>query len=307
MKKNYHLCYTSHREVMYRCEEDMNVAINCMCSALCRTDSACYAYSFMSDHHHGGYRTDCPGELIRIKRDSYTKYFNNKYLRKGKLGEEGFYLQEIEGARHFVAAIAYIVKNPSHHGVTSIPFEYPFSSANAYFRKELGKMRTEKPLSYEQIRRSLPRRALFEASWKMGTDDVFWPETVLDVTAVETNFGTVQAFNYYMGRKSGEDWRAEQERDGNTIPPFTLENMEKPLLSVSELTIAELLRNEKSRFSTVPIADLDLCRIIDMEYVKRFRKRTVYELTLQEKNQIANELIARFRAGRAQLIRCLVI
>lgn len=306
MNKNYHLCYTSHNEVMYRCEEDMNVAVNCLCSSLCKTDSICYAYSFMSDHHHGGYRTSRPNELIRINRDAYTKYFNYKYHRKGPLGERYFYSQEIEGARHFIAAISYILKNPPHHGVTSTPFEYPFSSANAYFRKELGKSRSENPLTYYQIRHVLSRRAAFEASWKMGTEGVFWPESFVDIAAVETNFSTVQAFLYYMGRKSGEDWTAEQEADGNLTQPFTLENVEKPLLSLSETTIGDLLRNEKSRYTTVPISDLDLCKIIDTEYVPRYGKQTVYGLSIQEKTNIANELITHYKAGRVQLHRCLV-
>ena len=291
---------------MYRCEEDMYVAINCLCSALCKTDSICYAYAFMTDHQHGAYRTAHPHELIRISRDAYTKHFNNKYGRKGPLGERGFYLQEIEGARHFITAVAYVLKNPPHHGVTSTPFEYAFSSANAYFRKELGKYRTEKALSYEQMRQVLPRRAAFDASWKMGIEGVFWPETVVDVTAVETNFGTVQAFNYYMGRKSGKDWEDEQNADNNQTLPFTLENIEKPMLSLSKTTISDLLRNEKSRFSTVPITDMDLCMQIDTQYVPRYGKKSVYELSLQEKNSIANELNSQYKAGRSQLLRCLV-
>lgn len=307
MNKNYHLCYTSHREVMYRCEEDMNVAINCLCSAVCKTDGVCYAYTFMSDHHHSGIRTTRPGEVIRICRDAYGKFFNNKYSRKGMLGEKGFYMQEIEGARHFVTAISYILKNSPHHGVTSTPFEYAFSSANAYFRKELGKVRTEKPLTYDQMRQVLPRRAAFKTTWKMGSDGVFWPETVVDVSAVETNFGTVKAFNYYMGRKSGEDWEKEQNADNNQILPFTLENIEKPILSFSEVTIGDLLRNEKSRFPIVQINDLELCKIIDTKYVPRYGKKSVYDLSLQEKNRIANELSSQYRAGKAQILRCLVL
>ena len=41
---NYHLCFTSHKEVLFRDEEDMNHGFNSLCSSLYKTDSACYAY-----------------------------------------------------------------------------------------------------------------------------------------------------------------------------------------------------------------------------------------------------------------------
>ena len=199
---NYHLCFTSHKEVLFRDEEDMNHGFNSLCSSLYKTDSACYAYVSMSDHHHGCYRTRAAVELIRAFRESHTKYLNRKYGRKGEMGEAGVYIQEISGIKHFLAAVSYVLKNPPHHGVASSPFEYPYSSANDYFQKELGKnLIPEGLLSYAEIKAVLPRRADFDPSWKMGRNGVFLSASVLDISAVETNFGTAQAFNYYMYTK----------------------------------------------------------------------------------------------------------
>lgn len=303
----YHLCYTSHDEVMFRNEADMHVAFNSLCSALCKTVSTCYAYAAMSDHHHGCYATKDPGELIRISRESYTKQFNNKYYRVGPLGENGLFVQEVSGIKHFLAAVSYILKNPPHHGVTASPFEYPFSSANAYFRKALGKTRNgEMLLTPEQIKSTLPRRAAFLPSWQMGTDGVFFPETVLDVEMVENYFVTAQAFNYYLGRKSGEDWLKEQEEE-NGSAPFTIESMETPLIVNNSVTVAEMLRNEKSRFVTAPISDMELCKIIDDQFVPLYERKSVYHLKRLEKTEIANELYKAFRAGTNQIKRCLIM
>lgn len=290
---------------MYRNERDMNTAFNSLCSALCKTDSGCLAYSAMSDHHHGCYSTKHPGELIRIFRESYTKQFNQRYYRVGALGESGVFMQEVCGLQHTIAAVSYIVKNAPHHGVTSSPFEYPYSSANAYFRKALGKSRDgEILLTQDQIKAVLPRRAAFKPTWKMGVDGVFFPETVVDVEAVENAFGTVQAFNYYMGRKSGEDWLQEQEKENGTSP-FSLESIETPMLT--RISVAEMLRNEKARFVTAPISDLELCKVIDEIYVPMYERKSVYHLKRQEKVDIANELYKKYHAGINQIKRCLVM
>lgn len=303
----FHLCYTSHDEVMFRNENDMNTAFNCLCSALCKTDSTCYAYANMSDHHHGCYSTKKPGELMRTARESYTKYFNNKYFRSGSLGDKGLFMQEVQGLKHFIAATSYVIKNAPHHGVASSPFEYPYSSGNAYFRKELGKNREgEIYLTRDQIKAVLPRRASFNPEWMMGIDGVFLPETVLDVKMVEQAFGTVQAFNYYMGRKSGEDWQKEQEEENGSMP-FSLENVEALWLGHNSVPVAELLRNEKARFVNGSITDLELCKIIDEQLVPSYDRKSVYHLSKQEKTEISNLLYKEYHAGVKQIKRCLVI
>lgn len=305
---NYHLCFTSHKEVLFRDEEDMHHAFNSLCSSLYKTDSACYAYANMSDHHHGCYRTKVPTELIRTFRESHTKYFNHKYHRKGSFGEPDAYVQEISGTKHFIAAVTYVVTNAPHHGVSSTPFEYPYSSANDYFQGELGnKQLLEVPLlTYEEIKAVLPRRAEFDPSWKMGRNGVFLSASVLDIGAVEAAYGTAAAFNYYLGRKSTEDWIKEQA-DENVSSPFTLESVEAPLIKTGGVSLADLLRNEKSRVPTASITDLELCSIIDNQFVPKYRKPSVYLLSQKEKKEIANALYKNYCYNSDQIKRCLVL
>lgn len=310
MLKTYHLCFTSHKEVMYRNEEDMKRAFNCLCSALYRTGSRCLAENDLPNHHHGCYETECPGDLVQIRRQSYTRYFNEKYDRKGPLGDKGYFAAEIQGLRHKLTAISYTLRNTVHHGFTSTPFEWPFCSANAYFRKELGKMYVPALLlTPYQIEAALPRRAQFNPEWKMGVEGVFLRESVIETAVVENLYATPKAFNYFLTRLSGEDWSKEQEADGDGFPPITLENFEALVLqreSSRSLTVADMLRNEKARSASLRFNDLQLCELIDQQYVPRYQARSVYQLSTREKNGIASEIFRRRLAGEAQIRRCLV-
>jgi hypothetical protein len=310
MKTLKHLCYTSHGEVMFRNVDDMNYAFNSLCSALYKTDSICLAETFISTHHHGCYLTSLPRELMHIHRTSYTKYFNNKYGRTGSLGEKGFFMQEIDGLRHQVSAITYVLKNPVHHGISATPFAYPYCSANAFFRKDLGKDFSPRLLTSEQIRMSLPRRAEFDPSWKMGTEGVFLRESVLETAMVESLYSTPQAFNYMLSRKSGEDWVKEQDMDSVSCPPVTLENIESPLFTGGlgkEDSLFHMPQNERSRFNRSVMTDLRLCGIVDMELASGKAPRTVYQLSNEEKICLANELHRRFHCGKEQIRRCLAM
>lgn len=310
MKTLRHICYTSHNEVMFRNAEDMNYAFNSLCSALYKTDSLCLAEVFISTHHHGCYLTSLPRELIHIQRTSYTKYFNNKYYRSGAFGEKSFFIQDIDGLRHQISAITYVLKNPVHHGICSTPYAYPYCSANAFFRKELGKDHSPRLLTAEQIRKLLPRLAEYDPSWKMGTDGVFLRESVLETAMVEGLYSTPQAFSYMLSRRSGEDWVKEQETDSVSCPPVTLQSIESPVLPDGpdrDDSLLRMLQNEKSRFSRSAMTDLQMCGIVDGELKSGHNPRTIYQLSHQEKIRLANDIYRRFHCGKEQIKRCLAL
>lgn len=309
MKTLKHLCYTSHSEVMFRDEEDMNYAFNSLCSAMCKTESLCLSEAFITTHHHGIYITSAPRELIRTHRIAYTMYFNWKYRRSGPLGEKGYFEQEIDGLRHQIAAISYVLKNPVHHGIAPTPFAYPYCSANAFFRKELGKDTEVRLLARDEIKQALPRRAAFDPSWKMGLEGVFLRESVIECAMVESLYSSPQAFNYMLARKSGEDWIREQSSDDVSASPVTLESIESGFLTNERSrkeSVYDMLRNEKSRFAGAVMTDLKLCGIIDKSLISRPDPRTVYELDLKEKMRMANNLYGRFHCNPDQIHRCLV-
>lgn len=160
-----------------------------------------------------------------------------------------------------------------------------------------------------QIEAALPRRAQFSPEWKMGVEGVFLRESVIETAVVENLYATPKAFNYFLTRLSGEDWSKEQEADGDGFPPITLENFETLVLqreSSRSLTVADMLRNEKARSASLRFNDLQLCELIDQQYVPRYQARSVYQLSTREKNDIASEIFRRRLAGEAQIRRCLV-
>lgn len=63
MKKIYHLCLSSHREVLFRDEEDFTIGFNYLAEAAFYTESRLLADGFMSTHWHNIVRTEVPDEL----------------------------------------------------------------------------------------------------------------------------------------------------------------------------------------------------------------------------------------------------
>ena len=122
MKKTYHLCLSAGEEVMFRDLEDYNRGFNCFALALYRTGSVGIEASFMATHCHLMAETEDPEGLMYNFRMPYSKLFNNKYDRKGKLGEKHHFQMEKGGVNPKIAAVCYTLRNPVHHGVVPIPY-----------------------------------------------------------------------------------------------------------------------------------------------------------------------------------------
>ena len=137
MKKTYHLCLSAEEEIMFRDLEDYNRGFNCFAISLFHTDSTGLCESFMSTHAHEVVQTSAPSYMMQCFRKSYSMYFNNKYERCGRLGEQRHFCMEIDGYHHLIAAMSYTLRNAVHHGIAPIPYAYPHCSANAIFRKEM--------------------------------------------------------------------------------------------------------------------------------------------------------------------------
>ena len=121
MKTTYHLCWSGGDELLFRTREDYIHGIICLCIACYETGNNLLAYCLMSNHVHICVRGDNIKALIKAFRYSYTRYFNSKYRRRGKLGERDFFKLEIHGLHHLLTAIAYILRNPLHHGICDTP------------------------------------------------------------------------------------------------------------------------------------------------------------------------------------------
>ena len=304
MKRIYHLCLSAENEIMFRCAEDFIRGINCLCLANYKTNSSLLAYVFMSNHVHICIRTEDLTKFIRIFRYSYTRYFNAKYKRHGRLGEKDFFVLEIEGLHHLLTAIAYILRNPMHHGVTGTPFGYPYSSIRAIFREDFGWENNCEYLSGQHEYHHIPSHHILPPTFKMNALGMILPESSIDFKDVEHQFSTARTFLYYMNRLSGDKWEKEQLQDGVSNPPITLENMER---GICLQEVKTMLANEHGRANYNTIKDVQLCYEIDNVILPRYGKDSIYSLSYNEKKRLAQSLVREYRAPVSQICRCLAI
>jgi hypothetical protein len=303
MKKTYHLCLSAGEEIMFRDLEDYTRGFNCFALALYKSNSTGLVESFMSNHFHLMIQTEDPKEFMYNMRQPYSKYFNRKYCRTGRLGEKHHFQLEINGLHHHLAAMSYTLRNALHHGIVPIPYAYPHSSVNAIFRKEMGKTSEEILLPQKSYYRYIGRRAEYPSSYKMNKNGLFLRESVLDLAQVENMFVTPRSFDYYMGRKTNEDWEKEQSKDNLQIPPLRLEDIEA---GSRMQTLETMIINENGKGNYRKMSDIDLCTEIDRFILPEFEKDSIYLLSNHEKRKIAELLYRKYHINETQIRRCLV-
>lgn len=64
---------------------------------------------------------------------------------------------------------------------------------------------------------------------------------------------------------------------------------------------------ERARHAPLGMNDLQLCEMIDNQYVPRYQAMSVYQLSSSQKNAIASGLYRHRLAGEAQIRRCLAM
>ena len=304
MKKTYHLCLSAGEEALFRDLEDYYRGFNCFALALYKTGSTGLVESFMSTHVHKLVQAHDPKDLMFNFRNPYAKYFNNKYGRSGRLGEDIHFTLEVVGHHHTIAAASYILRNALHHGVAPLPFAYPHCSANAIFRREMGKLHDEAFLPARSYSRFLGRYAEYPDNYKMTASGVFTRESVLDIPQMEALYGTPRAFNFHMSRKSSEEWEAEQKKDANGLPPINLLSIEHGVNMHDE---SKMLIFESGKADYRSLSDIDLCTELDALARNRYGRQSVYQLTLKEKQAIAEHLYRVRHLSESQIRRCLVL
>ena len=71
------------------------------------------------------------GQLMMVA--AYSRAFNIQEKRKGGLMEKPFCRKEVDSLKYFKDLVIYIHRNPVHHGITTSPKDYPWSSYHNYF------------------------------------------------------------------------------------------------------------------------------------------------------------------------------
>ena len=80
--------------------------------------------------------------------NSYSKTFNQKYSRKGKLFILPFKRILVEENSYIISVINYIHRNPIHHGLTKDHSSWKYSSYNAYLSNNKTNVNTSTGLEF---------------------------------------------------------------------------------------------------------------------------------------------------------------
>lgn len=303
MKESFHICFTSHDEVMFRDEDDHGMFVNLMALRAFSNEVEVLADAEMSTHVHADVFTNCPDIFAGQLRMSYTKYFNHKYDRKGRFGQKYTFTLRIEGFYHQMVALNYILRNGLHHGAASTAFGYPYCSIRDMFAQDIciginqGAIRTR-----EDIASYLPRYSEFPDNWMMNEHGVFTRQSFMELRRAEQYYGSPRNYLYQMNRLTDETWKQEQLRD-NTGSPITIGDIEQ----ADADSVSRMLNNEHGRnFSRTRMQDMDVCRLIDKELLPARGVPSVYLLTSSQKQSIARQLSYEWRLPNHQIRRCLV-
>ena len=311
MKKIYHLCLSSHDEVLFRSESDLNRGFNALALASLSTDSILLADGLLTTHLHLLIQTENPSEVLHRMRYSYARFFNTKYKRKGRLGEKKPFGLVIEGFHHTLAALNYVNRQGLHHGLAPTPFGYPHCSANVYFRKQLGKDDSRPLMPKNQRYKYLPEGVSLPDRYRMDASGQLLREDIIDTALVESYYGTPRNYLFQMNRIGDEVSRREQREEKSATPIITLELIEQ---NVQGQDLEQLLRNESGRLDPKMISDLELCELIDNVLLpKYYRATTICEVSVSQRADLYDRLwrglwaSCHKRTTDAQLRRCLCL
>lgn len=319
MRKTTHLCLASHDEVLFRSDEDFIRGFNSFAIACRQAEARALADGLMSDHVHFVVASDNVDDITRLFRYDYTRYFNRKYYREGRLGERKFYDTDIDGVKHQLAAISYVNRQGLHHGLCSTPFGYPHCSSNVIFAEELGKKSATDLLPARSYYNYMPREKIdLMKGCRMSSNGLFLREDVIDVNYVQELYMTARNYLFYMNRITNDDWKKEQLADKLAGPVVSIDSIEQ---NATPEQIKAMLVNENGRVDRKWMTDIELCRLIDRVYLPRLYpgRESIYQLTDRERTNLGNRLLADCKRRtylvkdlnkyftREQLCRCLVI
>ena len=138
----------------------------------------------------------------------------------------------------------------------------------------------------------------------MNSEGMILPETVIDAQDIEHQFSTARSFLYYMNRLSGEEWIREQQQDKTDLPAITIESIEE---GVRLHDINTMLRNEHGRANYTAMTDTMLCHEIDNVLLQDYSVRSVYQLKIEQKENMVDLIRRKYCIPVSQARRCLAI
>ena len=311
MRKTFHISLSSPDEVLFLCEADLIRGFNGLALASLETDSRLLADGFPTTHFHSLLQSDNPAEVMARSRYAYSRYFNAKYKRRGRLAEKRCFILEVDGFYHTLAALNYVNRQGLHHGISPTPFGYRHCSANAFFTKMLGRTVPDTLMPDSQRYKYIPKGVHLPVNYRLDATGLLLREDILDVSQVEAIYVTPRNFLYQMNKIGDELSLKNQKDEPSSSPLITLELIEQ---GTPALDIEQLLRNESGKHDPVWISDLELCHIIDNKCLpKYYNVESIYETSRSQRASLYDLIwknlwkTHRTRTTDAQLKRCLCL
>ena len=272
MGKRFFLISTDHLEerIWFQDQDDFKVAMNYVAIAAYICGIQVLDFILMSNHVHfvvNAYPEDAR-RFIDYFKLLYSKYLQIRYSSAKFLRSNASDIQVIDtGDESLERAIAYVHMNCVAANICVHPSQYTWGCGDAFFNPNSNIPCKELgELSFRAQYRLLHSRVKLPSNYLVTSDGFIAPRSYVQVDFVESLFRSPNRFQYYLNNSSKAKNRLAQD----TMPSF------RDQVILSGIT--------------------DLCYSL-------FRKKTLGDLSQEEKGQMLKQLKYRFSADLAQLSR----
>ena len=273
----FQLVTTDHltKSIWFKDDQDFKIGMNYIAIISLQSGIFVLAFILMSNHVHlvlQCSRNEAKWFINELKR-RYSEYLNRRYgtddfLRLNDYDIEAVAIEDESLHR----AIAYTLMNCVAANISLSAFEYPWSSASAYFRNIVRKGIRITDMSRRACERILHSKAVIPGDAVVGEDGYILPESFIPVSFVESVFRSPKRLNYFLVNSSKA--RRRLDASGGGLPSF----------------------KDQVILAAVP----DLCRSL-------FRKPGIEELNPKDMEELVRQVRRRFSADVAQIARILGI
>ncbi|MCF0166999.1 MAG: hypothetical protein HUJ89_07635 [Bacteroidales bacterium] len=137
MKEFYHL-YSLGENVLFRGDEDYIFFNNKLAVSAYLNGVCVLAYAIMSSHFHIILKVSDVGiaeRFVAVVKKQYAMHYHHRY-RKANAMDIKVSIDPVDYSA-IVDKVTYVLKNPVHHYLKILPFEYRYSSIGAMFVRHI--------------------------------------------------------------------------------------------------------------------------------------------------------------------------
>jgi Transposase IS200 like. len=269
----FFLITTDHLEthLWFLDDDDFKTGMNYVATVAFLLGVRVIAFILMSNHVH--FVLECTREqavrfITEFKR-LYSRYLNQKHGTKELLRDNGVDIQELRlGDESLERAIAYVQMNCVAANICLEPATYPWGTGRTFFQVSAKRGQCLGALSARKKNKLLHSKIILPAGWMLGEDGYILPESYVPVRFVESLFRSPRRMQYFLQNSS----KAKR----------ILDRIEKDLPAFRDQVI----------LAAIP----DLCHSL-------FQKRSIEELDIPQKTELARQIRYRFCADIHQIAR----